>query len=136
MEINITRFFNEADAYEYSASQFERGENAARETWSNALSTASDSPLLTTPEQLQAMRDYARETGGWTREEISEWSDEEINALFIQFVSGDMREIESLCTTEDGETNWTEYERLANKGTISGSISRSDKGDIYYYLGR
>jgi hypothetical protein len=135
MEINITRFFNDADAYEFSASRSERGDNAGQETWRNSLKQAEETPLLSTSEQLQEMRDYARETGAWTDDEIAEWSDSELNALFIQVVSGDMREIESLCTTDDGETDWEEYERLANAGTISGSIFRADDGDVFYYLG-
>jgi hypothetical protein len=135
MEINITRFFNESDAYEFSASRFERGDNAAQETWRTSLKQAEEAPLLSTPEQLQEMRDYARSTGGWTGDEIAEWSDEELNALFIQFVSSEMRQIESLCTTDDGETDWEEYERLSSAGTISGTIFRSDSGEVFYYLG-
>lgn len=135
MEINITQFFNEADAYEYSASRFERGENAGQVTWSNANEKANEEPMLTSPDELQAMRDWAKASGGWNKEEIAEWSDAELNALFVQLISGDMREIENLCTTDEGETDWIEYERLANQGTISGCLYRGDSGEIYYYLG-
>lgn len=139
MEINITKFFNDCDAFDFASSQYERGENAGQETWNNAVSQADSEPLLTTPEQLQAMRDYARESGGWTADEIAEWTDTEVNALFIQFVSGDMRQIEDLCSNDEGDIDWTKYQELAERGTISGSIYRADigpnEGDIFYYLG-
>jgi hypothetical protein len=139
MEINITRFFQDADAFEFSASVAERGQNAGKETWSNAVREGTDSPLLKTPEELQALRDYVRGFGAWDDEEIAAWSDAECNALFVQLISGDMREMESLCIGDDGEIDWTRYEELANEGTISGSIYRADigdnVGDIFYYLG-
>ena len=73
--------------------------------------------------------------GGWNAEEIAAWSDVELNALFNQLVSGEVRQIEDLCSDEDGEIDWKEYERLANKGTLSGSLYRGDDKQIYYYLG-
>lgn len=134
MEINITKFFNESDAHEYSGSRMERGDNAAQETWSNAVSAASDSALLKTKEELQAMRDWAKSSGGWDAEEIAAWSDTEVNALFIQFVSSEIRQIESLCSDDNGETDWEEYEKQANAGRISGNIFKAISGDIYYSL--
>ena len=135
MEIDITSFFNEAEPYDFSASVAERGENAGRDTWRNAVEEGGKSPILTTAEQLEALRKYAAGFGAWDGEEIAAWSDDECNALFIQLISGDMREIEALCTTDDGEVDWAEYERLAEKGTISASLYRGDNGRIYYYLG-
>lgn len=135
MEINITKYFQSTEHSLISGSVFELGDNAARITWNNAKQEAAESAMLDTEEKLQAMRDYARSTGGWNAEEIAAWSAVELNALFNQFVSGDVREIEDLCMDDDGEIDWEEYERLANKGTISGSIFRADNGDIYYYLG-
>lgn len=135
MEINITQFFTNQDAGEYSGSRMELGDNAARITWNNSLEAAKDTPLLATEEALQEMRDYARSTGGWNAEEIAAWSDTELNALFIQFVSGDMREMESLCSDDNGDTDWAEYEKQASAGRISGNIFKADSGEIYYYLG-
>lgn len=135
MEINITKFFNESDAFDFASSQFERGENAGQETWNNAIAQASTSPMLSTPEELEAMRDWVLSSGGWNQEEIAAWSDEELNALFIQLISGDMRQIEDLCSNEDGEPDWTKYEEIANEGRISGSLFHADSGEIFYYLG-
>ncbi len=135
MEINITKYFEFAEHAYISGSAFELGENAAHITWNNAKQAVAEFNMLDTEEKLQDMRDYARETGGWNAEEIAAWSDVELNALFNQLVSGEVRQIEDLCSDEDGEIDWKEYERLANKGTLSGSLYRGDDKQIYYYLG-
>lgn len=135
MEIDITTFFRLAEPFDFSASQAERGENAGRDTWNNAIREGANSPLLHSEEQLDALRQWARDTGAWSKDEIAAWTDVECNALFIQIISGDMREMESLCTDDDGEVSWTEYERLSSEGTISGCLYRGDDGRIYYYLG-
>lgn len=123
MEIDITKFFNEEDGYQFSA-----------RTWRNAVKEGETSPLLKTEEELQALRDYVKDFGAWEEEEIAAWSPAEVNGLFIQLISGDMREIESLCTNDDGSIDWEEYERLAEKGTIGGNLYRGDDGRIYYNL--
>lgn len=135
MEIDITKFFHESDAFEFSASVAERGTNADRDTWRNAVTEGTNAPLLTTEEQLDALRQWAKESGGWDAEERAAWSDAECNALFIQIISGDMRELESLCMGDDGEIDWTEAERLSSAGTIGGCLYPGDDGKIYYYLG-
>jgi hypothetical protein len=135
MEIDITRFFNESEPFEYSASIAERGVNAGRDTWNNARDEGSRSPLLTTAEQLAALREYVKGFGAWDAAEIAAWDDSECNALFIQLVAGDMREMESLCMGDDGEIDWNEHESLASQGTISGNLYRGDNGRVYYYLG-
>ena len=136
MEIDITDFFENAEPFEFSASRAERGENAGPETWQNALHEACRAPLLTTEDQLDALRDYMRDFGAWDKEEIDNWTSDECNALFIQLISGDIREIEGLCMGDNGEVDWQEYERLAECGTISGNIFKTDYGRIYYSLSR
>lgn len=131
MEIDITRFFNEADAFEFSASRMERGENAGAETWNNAKTEASDSPLLTTPEQLDALRAYVKGFGAWSEEEIAAWSDVECNALFIQIISGDIRET-GMYAGDDFD--WKEYEAGAEKGHWSGNLYRAETGEVFYSL--
>ena len=56
-EINVTRFFRTAEPSDYSASVAELGTNAGRITWGNATREAAESPLLTTEEEIEAMRD-------------------------------------------------------------------------------
>lgn len=90
MEINITQFYNGANPTTYSASCAELGDNAGRITWDAAM--GADFLLLDSPEKLDAMRAWARSSGGWDDAEIAAWDDAELNALFIQLVAGDIRE--------------------------------------------
>ena len=134
MEINITQFIAEEDPYNFSGSVAEHGDNVAQITWSNAKRKGERSPLLTTPEQLDALRAHVKEFGAWDKDEIASWSDIECNALFIQLVSGDMREA-GMDDVDLEDFDWEDYEQRAHAGQISGIIFRADDGQIYYYLG-
>lgn len=131
MEINITSFVNDEDPFDYSASRAERGDNAGPETWNNAKNQAP--LLLDTSEKIEALRDYVKDFGAWDSEEIAAWDDNECNALFIQLISGDMREA-GMDEVDLEDFDWEEYERRAKQGTISGNIYRGDDGQIYYSL--
>ena len=130
MEIDITEFVMNENAFDFSGSIAERGKNAAKETWSNAIDKAKGSALLTTPKEMKAFRDHMKGFGAWNDEEIAAWSNDECNALFIQLISGDMRE----CGMEGdmSEFDWSAYESDDN---LPHSISRGDNETIYYYLG-
>lgn len=91
MEIDITSLLN-VDQFEHSHSRMEGGENAGQNTWRASLEAARETVLLDTEEKLQAMRDFARSSGGWDDEEVAAWSADEINALFLQWVAGDVRQ--------------------------------------------
>ncbi len=129
MEINITSFVQNEDPFEYSASVMERGENAGQETWNNAKNMAP--VLLDTEDKIEALRKYVKDFGAWDDEEIASWDDNECNALFIQLISGDMREASML---DIDDFDWDQYEKDASAGRISGNISRADDGQIYYQL--
>lgn len=90
MEIDITEFVKNDDPSYYSANVAELGPDAARITWRNAMAESAQGALLSTPEQLDALRQWAKGTGAWDASERAAWSDEECNALFIQLVSGDI----------------------------------------------
>lgn len=132
MEIDITSFFKSADPFEFSASRAERGQNAGPETWANAKREASESPLLTTPEQLEALRDHMRDFGAWEDEEIAAWDADNCNALFVQLVSGDMRE--AGLDNDPDDADWEDYHARAEEGQCSGAIYRADDGRVYYSL--
>jgi hypothetical protein len=125
MDIDITRLVEEVELFDLSASIAERGPNAGPETWKNSMAEASEHPLLTA-DQLDAARDYFREFGAWDDEEIDAWSPEEVNAMVVQYVAGNLREIEALCMGDDGEIDWDKVEELDSAGRISGSIYRAD----------
>jgi hypothetical protein len=131
MEIEITTLV-EMNCFTLSHSAFEGGENAGKNTWSASKKEAENTSLLNTPEKLQAMRDFARESGGWNQEEIAEWSDNEINALFLQWIAGDVRELgaDSL-----DEIDWEEAEEMQREGQAPSNIFKGDDEKIYFYLG-
>jgi hypothetical protein len=134
MELDITKFFNEAAPMDYSASRAEIGQDAAEVTWRAACDDADDYALLDTDEKREAFKDHIRGYGAWSDDEIEAWSDTELNALCVQFISGDMREAE-LDSDSDSE-DWARYYNDAEAGRVAGRISQSVSGDkVYYYLG-
>jgi hypothetical protein len=133
MELDITPFFNEAAAMDYSASVAEIGANAARETWAAALDSAEDYNLLDTPESLETFREYLKSFGAWDANEIATFTDIELNALCIQFIAGDMREAN--LSPDSTPDDWKRYEIDAADGRISGRIFKSKNDQIYFYIG-
>lgn len=133
MELNITKFFNNAEPWDFSGSVAERGNDAGKITWGNAMEAVTEHMLLNTSAKVEALRDHARGFGAWTDEEVDGWSIQECNALLIQMISGDIREVPDM-----GQSNWDweVYHRLCEKGTVSGRMFKADAADeIYYYLG-
>lgn len=128
MEINITSLLSE-DLFQYSHSRMEGGENAGETTWKAALD--GPRPLLSTPEEIQQAKDYFKATGGWTKEEIAEWGENEVQALFLQFIAGDVREMGFDSLDEMTDRDWIDYEADENK---SHNIYRSG-AEIFFYLG-
>lgn len=138
-ELDITTFFNDAAPADYSASAVELGQDAGRITWRHACEDSADWPLLQAEEQREQFRRYVKGFGAWSEEEIAGWSDTELNALCIQMVSGDIRELEALCANDDPNDDeridFGKAEELAERGTISGRIY-PDAGcqHIYYCI--
>lgn len=130
MEIDITAFFENAAPADYSASPFELGQDAGRITWNAAKQDSADYVLIQTDEQREAFRAHVKGFGAWDDAEIAAWDDTELNALFIQLISGDMREADLHADMTDDE--WVAYETDEN---AVGNIYRGDDGRVYYYLG-
>ncbi len=137
MEIDITHFVKTAEPCEFSASQMELGANAGKITWENAKREAGESPLLYLEAGLGAFRSWVEGFGAWDADEIAAWTVDECNALLIQYISGNLREIEGLCYSDDDEygIDWAKVEELDREGQISGSIYRGDDGRVYFYMG-
>lgn len=131
MEIDITTLAK-MNCFTLSHSVAEGGENAGQNTWNASKKQAQNTQILNTPEKLQAMRDFARESGGWNNEEIAAWDENELNALFLQWVSGDVREMgfDSL-----DQIDWEEAEEMQREGQAPSNIFKGDDGKIYFYLG-
>lgn len=140
MEININQLI-ESRAPIYSHSVHEGGEDAASNTWNAAKKTAAATPILQAPEQLDAMRKWARSSGGWTKEEIATWDDCELNALFLQLVAAETREagwdsLEDAQWTEDGELigRFLDMPEEEWGPAECSNIFRGTDGNIYFSL--
>ena len=131
MEINITALFYQGQAHLYSASCAELGQDAGRITWANALRDAEKYNFLNTSEKRAAFRELMCSTGAWSRIEVFGWTREELNALFLQFVAGDIRE----AALNVPYPNWEQYQEDAEAGRVSGSILKGDDNQVYYYIG-
>lgn len=133
MELNITSFFRQCAPMDYSASAAELGPDAGRITWSHAIEDSPENMILDSDEKREAFRAFVRGSGGWTATEIAKWSDVELNALCIQWISGDLREM----GVDDpaGPIDWARIEREASEGRIPGRIWPGKTGEIYFYIG-
>lgn len=134
MEINITSLLS-LDMFAFSHSRMEGGDNAGQNTWNAAKedSASRKPPLLATDEALEAFRDWVKDFGAWSEEEITAWDATECNALFLQFIAGDVRE----AGADDLESlDWDEYENDCQSGRIAGNLFRSEDGQIFYTLSR
>jgi hypothetical protein len=140
MEIDITDFVRTCEPFDFSRSAAEAGDRASPDSWNNAKREAAETPLLTTEGQLNAMRQWVKESGGWDKAEREAMTDEDLNAMFLQLVSGDMREA-GMDDVDLGDFDWDAYYERAEAGRISGNIFRGDVegsagfGRIFYSLG-
>lgn len=127
MELNITSLMNRKhEMHYYSASQAEYGSDAGRITWENAKDAAEEQPLVTTDEQIAEVKDYFREFGAWEDDEIDAWGVNEVNALLLQLIAGDIRERQHY--EDKGEME--RYEE-----NLGGRICQCDDNEFYYYIG-
>lgn len=132
MEINITSLLS-LDMFAFSHSRMEGGEDAGANTWDAAKKHAASMhpPSLATGEAIDAFRDWVADFGAWSEDEISTWDATECNALFLQFIAGEVREagankLESI--------DWQKYREDYEDGRAIGYFSRSDDGQIFFTL--
>ncbi len=133
MELNITATFRaiRGNARKYSASQAELGSNAGAITWANANDAAKDMCPLRTSDQMQAMREFVKDSGGWSAEEIAAFSDQELNALLVQWIAGDIRESLGL---DGARIDWPRYYRECETGRNPSRFFNSGR-KVFFYLG-
>lgn len=131
MDINITRFYSEACPMDYSASVAEIGADAGLSTWQAAKDDADEWNFLDNDEKREAFRSFVQSSGGWDADEIAAWSEQELNALFIQWIAGDIRE----CLEWDVPNVWENYREMAEAGQVSSNLYQGDDGQVYFYIG-
>jgi len=135
MQIDITALITSPgfDPWDLSNSRANLGQDAGAITWDNCL--ALNSTTLDTEEKCDAFRDFVRDSGGWTQDEILIWPDAHLNALFAQWVAGDIREgLGDDLPDDPAEWPWEEYEEKAERGSVSSNLSH-DGGNVHFYLG-
>lgn len=96
------------DMTRYSASTSELGPDAAAITWNNALRDGQ--ALLSTPHEIDSVRSWMSESGGWSGEEIAAMSHTQLRAVAMQIVASRLRD----CQKHNPE----EYERLMELGKV------------------
>lgn len=129
MIFDITQMVADSDDMPMlSGSAFELGDNAGSITWENSLDYAQKYPLLRTPESIQEAKYYFKDMGAWSKDEIDTWSDLTVQALLIQFVAGQIRELENY-------DNETAYFIAQADGKVSGNLYRDDDNKWFIYVG-
>ena len=92
---NVSLMFETTEPYYVSNNAFTLGDCVGRITWENAVHIAENHKYWLTSDlgdAVEGMRDWARETGAWEREEIAAWSDAECLGLFVQNIAAELRE--------------------------------------------
>lgn len=98
IKINVTKMFAHCEPWDCSNSVANLGDHAGRLTWECSLEVAVgfEGWLLTyLMDALEAVRDWAGNTGAWSYEEIKHWSKLDCLALLVQNVASDLRRLGS-----------------------------------------
>ena len=122
--------------FDLSNNRLTLGDNAGQLTWQASKDCASDDEtpnLLNSEEKREAFRGFVRASGGWKREEIKAWNNNELYALFLQWVAGDIRE--AFDDASPDEWDWEAYEEQAQAGQVSSNLFKADDGRVFFSVG-
>jgi hypothetical protein len=128
VEIDITKFLEQRDMSDFSASAAEIGDDAGKLTWQSAM--GEEWQPLVGIDAFDEFREFVRSSGGWEESEIMAWTARQLNALCIQWIAGDCREAHI-----DGEStlsDWGTYYDRAMRGNCNSNLCRNDDGRIYW----
>ena len=98
IKVNVTKMFVHREPWDCSNSIANLGDQVARLTWQCATEVAThhaDWLLTDLLDTLEAVRDWARDTGAWDDTEIADWGTGEVLALLVQNVASDLRTLGS-----------------------------------------
>jgi hypothetical protein len=132
MELNISSFFATVTPRELPSSVAESGPCAGALTWSASCKASMHHPLLDSDEKREAFRARVENSGGWDAEEIAAWSDLELNALLLQWISGDLREMG--IDDDTGAIDWDGIDAMQQAGTYPSNIFKGSDGSVYFGL--
>jgi hypothetical protein len=92
LELDVTRLFDgKLDPWYLSNNIATLGEDVGPRTWENALVAARDAELAT-EDNAADLRRYFGEFGAWSKEEIADWSLQDLSAMCWQMAAADARE--------------------------------------------
>ena len=119
---------------DYSASCAEIGQNAGADTWQASCENAPDWQFLKTDDDREDFKSFVLSSVGWTdEEEISAWSDNDLQALCLQWIAGDIRECTGPWADRDEEGfTWEQYREDCEAGIVPSSLYADDEGLIYW----
>jgi hypothetical protein len=132
MELNISSFFATVTPRELSSSVAESGPCAGALTWAASCKASVHHNLLDDDEKRDAFRAWVRNYGGWSAEEIAAWSNTELNALLLQWISGDLREMG--IDDDTTEIDWEHVEAMQQGGTYPCNLFKGSDGAVYFDL--
>lgn len=124
--INVTHLVSNSDTLtQYSDSVYNSGlQNTGEVTWRNARRAATDEPLVG-PEHQETLRNWLYGLGGWTSDEIDAMTDTETNALLLQFIAGDIQEMQR-------HDDPTDYAAAQQDGQASPYLWCDDEGKWFF----
>lgn len=138
-ELNITALLQNPDfcPSDFSASAAEIGNGAGPDTWRACVEWVTDSPIFP-PDELDSVRDYMRASGGWNDDEIHAMRDNELQALALQIIAGDLREgfrLKYGFVPAESELDWPVYQVGAESGRWNSTFYRDDAGQVFATIG-
>ena len=133
MELNISSFFATVTPRDLSSSVAESGPCAGALTWSSSCKASMHHPLLDDDEKRDAFRAWVESSGGWSTEEIAAWSDSHLNALLLQWIAGDLREMG--VDDDTAGIDWADVEGGQSEGQYPCNLFRGTDGNVYFDLG-
>ena len=134
MELNISSFFATVTPRELSSSVAESGPCAGAHTWAASCKASMHHPLLDDDEKREAFRAWVEQSGGWTAEQIAALTDTELNALLLQWIAGDLREMGADDDDDTGGIDWDHVEMMQQEGTYPCNLFKGSDGSVYFDL--
>lgn len=125
--VDITEVIARECMRDYSASIAEIGNDAGPSTWRAACDDAPDWNFIPA-DQFDYFRDWVQDWGGWTREEIDAWPDNELQALCLQWIASDARQ----CGIDKPGADWDSIRADQESGRIPSSIYRDESGRVFW----
>lgn len=138
MEIRIDTFWQEFCPSDYSASRAEAGQSAGSDTWRAAMDDGGNWPILPDDDTRDCFIGMCIDSGGWDAEGMQHMRPEEVSALALQWLAGDMRDIFHLgygVRISAESINWPAVEKRVASGACSGRIYPGRDGAVYWYIG-